>query len=103
MAKKSTCKNISQDANLPIAQGPSKYRISYEQVRCSMKRLNNALPRDGRPCKFCKRCRVELFTAKPYRRKTRNDHVKPEEPARRKQRMATTGKNSPTESIETSQ
>ena len=44
MTRNSTCKNISEDANLPISQKPSKYRASYAQIRY-MKRLSIALNR----------------------------------------------------------
>ena len=63
MTRKSTCKNISEDANLPVSQKPSKYRASYAQTRYLMKRLSTALSsklREGRPRKYCKSCGVEL-------------------------------------------
>ena len=61
--KKSACKNISEEANLPLTEKPSKYRSSYGQIRYLMKRLNVTLSgklKDGRPCKYCKSCGVEL-------------------------------------------
>lgn len=67
MAEKSTCKNIPEEANLPITEIPSKYRANYGQIRYFMKRLNTALHakiRDGRPCKYCQRCGIELRSAK---------------------------------------
>ena len=63
MTRKSTCKNISEDANFPISQKPSKYKASYAQICYLMKRLSTALSsklREGRPRKYCKRCGVEL-------------------------------------------
>ena len=56
MTRKSTCKNISEDANLPVSQKPSKYRASYAQIRHLMKRLSIALSsklKEGRPRKYC--------------------------------------------------
>ena len=78
MVKKSTCKNISEDANLPLSQQPSRYKANYGQIRSLMKRLNDALSnnlKNGRPCKFCKRCGVEVRPAKPCRRKARKEPV----------------------------
>ena len=43
MTRKSTCKDISEDVNLPISQKPSKYRATYAQIRYLMKRLSTAL------------------------------------------------------------
>ena len=102
MAKKSTCKNISEDANLPVSQQPSRYKATYGQIRYLMKSLNDPLSnklKDGRPCKFCKRCGVEFRPANPCRRNAR------EEPLIKKQRKMTRNyqENNPTKSMETSQ
>ena len=62
MKKKSACKNISEEANLPLSEKPSKYRSSYGQISYLMKRLNVTLSgklNDGRPCKCCK-CGLKL-------------------------------------------
>ena len=63
MTRKSTCKNISEEANLPITQKPSQYRASYGHIRYHMKRLSTTLSsklREGRPRKYYKRCGREL-------------------------------------------
>ena len=98
MTRKSTCKNISEDANLPISQKPSKYRDRYAQVCYLIKRLSTALSsklREGRPIKYCKRCGVELRPTNLCKPKSM-----PQEPSTVKQRIANTDK---TERMETSQ
>lgn len=98
MTRKSTCKNISEDVNLPISQKPSKYRASYAQIRYLMKRLSTALSsklREGRPRKYCKRCGVELRPTNLCKPKGM-----PQEPSTMKQRIANTDKK---ERMETSQ
>ena len=63
MTRKSTCKNISEDLNLPISQKPSKYRASYAQIRYLMKRLSTALSTQERQTSkllYCKRSGVGL-------------------------------------------
>ena len=98
MTRKSTCKNISEDANLPISQKPSKYMASYAQIRFLMKRLSIALSsklREGRPRKYCKRCGVELRPTNLCKPKGM-----PQGPSTRKQRIANTDKK---ERMETSQ
>ena len=96
MTRKSTCKNISEDVNLPRSQKPSKYRAGYAQIRYLMKKLSTALSsklREGRPRKYCKRCGVEL-------RPTNLPKGMPQEPSTMKQRIANTDKK---ERMETSQ
>ena len=98
MTRKSTCKNISEDVNLPISQKPSKYRASYTQIRYLMKRLSTALSsklREGRPRKYCKRCGVELRPTNLCKPKGM-----PQEPSTMKQQIANTDKK---ERMETSQ
>ena len=98
MTRKSTCKNISEDANLPIPQKPSKYRASYAQIRYLMNRLSTALSsklREGRPRKYFKRCGVELRRTNLCKPKGM-----PQEPSIPEQRIANTDK---IERMETSQ
>ena len=85
--RKIDLQNISEDATLPVSQQQSRYKATCGQIRYVMKRSNDALSnklKDGRPCKFCKRCGVELRAVKPCRRKAR------EEPVKQKQRKMTT-------------
>ena len=98
MTRKSTCKNISEDASLPISQKPSKYRTSYAQIRFLMKRLSTALSsklREGRPRKYYKRCGIELRPTNLCKPKGM-----PQEPSTMKQLISNTDKK---ERIETSQ
>ena len=98
MTRKSTCKNISEDVNLPISQKPSKYRASYAQIRYLMKRLGTALRsklREGRPRKYCKRCGVELRPTNLCKPKGM-----PQEPSTMKQRTANTDKKERMETME---
>ena len=98
ITRKSTCKNISEDVNLPISQKPSKYRASYAQLRYLMKKLSTALSsklREGRPRNtVCKRCGVELRPPNLYKPK-----VMPQEPSIMKQRISNTDRK---ERMETS-
>ena len=90
MTRKSTCKTISEDANLPTSQKPSKYRASYAQIRYRMKRLSNALSsklREYRPRKYCKRCGIELRPTNLCKPKG-----VPQESSTMKQRIANTDK-----------
>ena len=98
MTRKSTCKNISEDVNLPVSQKPSQYRASYAQIRYLVKRLSTALSsklREGRPRKYCKRCGIELRPTNLCKPKGM-----PQEPSTMKQRIANTDKK---ERMETSQ
>ena len=98
MTRKSTCKNISEDDNLPISQKPSKRRACYAQTRYLMKRLSTALNsklREGRPRKCCKCGGVELRPTNLCKPKGM-----PQEPSTMKQRIANTDKK---ERMETSQ
>ena len=65
--KKSTCKNTSEEANLPITRKPSKHRASYDHEEETEYRIEWKTVKDGKPCKYCKRCSVEL---RPSRIKT---------------------------------
>ena len=88
--RKSTCTHISEEANLPITQKPSKYRASYGQIRYLMKRLSTALSiklKEDRPRKYCKRCGIELRPTNLCRPK-----AKPQEPSTMKQRTPITNK-----------
>ena len=90
MTRKSICKNISEDAKLPISQKPSKYRASYAQIRYLMKILSIALSSKlskGRPRKYCKRCVVKLRPTNLCEPKGM-----PQEPTTMKQRTTNTDK-----------
>ena len=98
VTRKSTCKNISEDANLQVSQKPRKYMASYAQIRYLMKRLSTALSsklREGRPRKYCKRCGLELRPTNLCKPKGI-----PQELLTMKQRIANTDKK---ERMETSQ
>ena len=90
LTRKSTCKNISEDANLLISQTPSKYKASYAQIRYLMKRLSTALSsklREGNTRNYCKCCGVELRPTNLCKPKGM-----PQEPSTMKQRIANTDK-----------
>ena len=98
MTRKSTCKNISEDAILPISRKPSKNRASYAQIRYLMKRPSSALSsklREGQPRKYCKCCGVKLRPANLCKPKGM-----PQEPSTMKQRISNADKK---ERMETSQ
>ena len=95
MTRKSTCKNISENAYLPISQKPNKYRASYAQIYYLIKRLGTALSSklgEGRPRKYCKRCGIELRPTNLCKPKGM-----PQEPSTMKQRKSNTDKKERTE------